>query len=143
VAALSSTSNKSAPGLSGITYQLLKWAFHSRPDRFLDLFNNAVSLGHHPWSDALVAVIPKPKKPDYSLPKAYCPISLLECCSKLLEKIIAKRILNDIHHYDILPPTQFGSHAYHCAIDAALCLVHNTQAAVQTSFIVSVVLFDI
>ena len=123
--ALATTSNKSAPGLSGIGYRLLKWAFASRPDRFLDLFNAAITFGHHPWSDALVVVIPKPAKPDYSLPKAYRPISLLECCGKLLEKIIAKRILNDIHHYDILPPTQFGSREYHCAVDAALCLVHN------------------
>ena len=141
--ALSTTSNKLAPGLSGINYQLLKWAFRSRPDRFVDLFNMAVSLGHHPWSTALVVVIPKPAKPDYSLPKAYRPISLLECCGKLLEKIIAKRILNDIHLYDILPPTQFGSRDYHCAVDAALCLVHNAQAAIRASFVASVVLFDI
>jgi len=141
--ALATTSNKSAPGLSGINYQLIKWAFRSRPDRFLDLFNAATSLGHHPWTTALVIVIPKPAKPDYSLPKAYRPISLLECCGKLLEKIIAKRILHDIHQYDILPPSQFGSRDYHCAVDAALCLVHNAQAAVRAGFVASVILFDI
>jgi len=141
--ALATTSNKSAPGLSGINYQLIKWAFRSRPDRFLDLFNAATSLGHHPWTTALVVVIPKPAKPDYSLPKAYRPISLLECCGKLLEKIIAKRILHDIHQYDILPPSQFGSRDYHCAVDAALCLVHNAQAAVRAGFVASVILFDI
>ena len=142
-AALATTSNKSVPGLSGIGYQLIKWAFASRPDRFLDIFNAAITLGHHPWSDALVVVIPKPAKPNYSLPKAYRPISLLECCGKLLEKIIAKRILNDIHHYNILPSTQFGSHEYHCMVDAALCLVHNAQAAVRAGLVASVVLFDI
>ena len=142
-ASIATTSNKSAPGLSGIGYRLLKWAFESRPDRFLDLFNSAITLGHHPWSDALVVVIPKPAKPDYSLSKAYRPISLLECCGKLLEKIVAKRILNDIHRYNILPPTQFGSREYHCAVDAALCLVHNAQAAVQAGLVASVVLFDI
>ena len=142
-AALATTSDKSALGLSRIGYWLIKWAFASRPDRFLDLFNAAITLGHHPWSDALVVVIPKPAKPDYSLPKAYRPISLLECCGKLLEKIIAKRILNDIHHYDILPPTQFGSHEYHCAVDAALCLVYNAQAAVRAGLVASVILFDI
>jgi len=142
-AALSTTSNKSAPGLSGINYQLFKWAFCSRPDRFVDLFNAAISLGHHLWSTALVVVIPKPAKPDYSLPKAYRPISLLECCGKLLEKIIAKRVLHDIHNHDILPPTQFGSRDYHCAVDATLCLVHNAQAAVRAGFVASVILFDI
>ena len=42
-AALATTSNKSAPGLSGIGYQLIKWAFHSRPDQFLDIFNSAIT----------------------------------------------------------------------------------------------------
>jgi len=142
-AALSGTSNKLALGLSGINYQLIKWAFQSWPDRFLDLFNAAISLGHHPWSDALVIIIPKLAKPNYSLPKAYRPISLLECCSKLLEKIIAKRILSNVHHYDILPPTQFGSHDYHCAVNAALCLVHNAQSTIWARLVASVVLFDI
>jgi len=141
--ALCDTSNKSAPGLSSINYQLIKWAFNSRPDHFLNLFNAAVTLSHHPWSNALVVVIPKPAKPDYSLPKAYRPISLLECYGKLLEKIIAKRVLSDIHHYNILPPTQFGSRDYHCAVDAALCLVHNAQSTVWAGLVVSVVLFDI
>ena len=141
--ALAGTSNKSAPGSSSIPYKLLKWAFKMRPDRFCDIFNAAISLGHHPWKEALVIVIPKPNKPNYSLPKAYRPISLLECCGKLLEKIIAKHILSDAHTFDILPLSQFGSRDYHCATDTALCLVHQAQAAVKCQFVASVVLFDI
>jgi len=75
--ALSATSNKSALGSSGINYRLLKWAFQSRLDRFLDIFNAAISYRHHPWKEALVVVIPKPHKPDYSLPKAYRPSASL------------------------------------------------------------------
>ena len=88
--ALADTSNKSAPGSSGISYKLLKWAYKAWPDRFISIFNAAISLGYHPWKEALVVVVPKPNKPNYSLPKAYRPISLLECCGKLLEKIVAK-----------------------------------------------------
>jgi len=142
-AALSKTSNKSAPGISGINYKLLKWAFQACPDRFHEIFNAAISLGYHPWKEAVVVVIPKPLKPDYRLPKAYRPISLLECCGKLLEKIITKHILLDAHSFDILLPNQFGSHDYHSAVDAALCLVHQAQAAVKGRFVVSVILFDI
>jgi len=63
-AALSTTSNKSAPGPSGIIYKLLKWAFVACPDQFIDFFNAALSLGHHPWKDTKVVVIPKPNKGD-------------------------------------------------------------------------------
>ena len=142
-AAIAPTSNKSAPGSSGIGYTLLKWAFKARPDQFVSIFNASISLGFHPWKEAIVVIVPKPHKPDYSLPKAYRPISLLECCGKLLEKIIARCILSDAHTYDILPNSQFGSRDYHCATDAALCLVHHAQAAVKCHFVASVILFDI
>ncbi len=141
--ALSQTSNSSAPGLSGVNYKLLKWAFAASPDRFVDLFNGCVTFGHHPWTAARVVPIAKPKKADYSLPKAYRPISLLECCGKLLEKIMAKRVLSDLNEFSLLPPSQFGSRDGHCAVDAALSLVHTAQQGIRSKHPVAVILLDI
>jgi len=87
--ALVHTSNKSAPGLTGTGYTLIKWANKERPDLLSRIYNLTLRLGVHPWKLATVVVINKPNKEDYSLPKAYCPISLLECAAKLLEKIVA------------------------------------------------------
>ena len=87
--ALSGMSNKSAPGPSGIGYKLVKWVFACHPDFILDIYNTALCLRHHPWTTAKVIIIPKPNKPDYSEAKAYRPVSLLECYSKVLEKIVA------------------------------------------------------
>ena len=141
--ALGATSNKSAPGWSGIGYKLLKWAFACRPDRLLEVYEAALTLGHHPWHDAKVVILPKPQRPDYSLPKAYRPISLLECCGKLLEKILAKRIASDINLYSLLPPNQFGSRDYHSAVDAAMCLVHQAEGALSAGRCAATILFDI
>jgi hypothetical protein len=92
------TSNKSAPGSSGIDWSLLKKGWDAVKDHLIDVYNVCLSLGHHPptWKEAKVVAIPKPDKPDYSLPKAHRPISLLETMSKLLEKAIAKRMQHDI-----------------------------------------------
>jgi endonuclease/exonuclease/phosphatase (EEP) superfamily protein YafD len=84
--AFRTTSTSSAPGPSGIGYLLLRWAFDTDPELFTHIFTHALRLGKHPWNDALVVVIPKPGKSDYTVAKAYRPISLLECCGKLLEK---------------------------------------------------------
>ena len=47
--ALSGTSNTSAPGLSGLNYQVLKWAHSSRPDEFGAIIRASVKFGiHHP-----------------------------------------------------------------------------------------------
>ena len=107
--ALADTSNTSAPGVSGIGYKLLKWAFAACPSRFVDLFNGCLTHGVHPWHTAKVIPVPKPHKPDYGVAAAYRPISLLECCGKLLEKIVASRVLHDASLHPILPTHQFGS----------------------------------
>ena len=141
--ALAHTSNASAPGLSGINYKLIKWAFAAKPSRFVDLYNECLDRGIHPWTSAKVVPIAKPSKPDYSLPKAYRPISLLECSGKLLEKIVANRVLHDLNAFSILPPSQFGSRDGHCAVDAALAIAHTAQQGRATKYPVALLLFDI
>jgi hypothetical protein len=89
--ALSTASNSSALGISGIGYKILKWAHSTYPDALTLFFNLCLDSGTHPWKHAKVVVINKPDKPNYSLPKAYHPISLLEYMGKLLEKVVAKR----------------------------------------------------
>jgi hypothetical protein len=102
-------SNSSAPGISGIGYKILKWAHSTCPDVLTLLFNLCLESGTHPWKHTKVVVINKPDKPDYSLPKAYRPISLLKCIGKLLEKVVAKRFNCNIEQHRLIPMTQFGS----------------------------------
>ena len=141
--ALSTTSNSSAPGVSGIGYKLLKWAFAACPSCFVDLFNGCLTHGIHPWHTAKVIPVPKPNKPDYGVAAAYRPISLLECWGKLLEKIVASRVLHDASLHPILPSHQFGSRSHHCAVDAALAVVHTAQLAIKQKLVCSMLLFDI
>jgi len=140
---LAKTSNASAPGPTGIGYKLLKWCHVANPDRLTTLFNASIQLGHHPWCTASVLPIPKPGKTDYRIAKAYRPISLLECCGKLLEKIVAKRVLLDSNRYHLLPPSQFGSRDYHSAVDAALALTHSAQSCTKSGYVGALLLFDI
>jgi hypothetical protein len=43
--ALSTTSNRSAPGPSGITYKLLKWTFEANPGLIITTLNGALEHG--------------------------------------------------------------------------------------------------
>jgi len=103
------TAAHTTPGPSRVGYKLLKWAHAACPDYLPHLLNLCLNTGYHPWKTATIIMINKPQKPDYTVPKAYHPIALLECTSKLLEKIIAKRINTDIEQHDLLPMTQFRS----------------------------------
>ena len=88
--ALKDTSNKSAPGPSGINYKILKWAYDACPEALTHLFNLSLSTGTHVWKHATIVPVAKPNKPDYSAPKAYRPVSLMECTGKLIEKVITR-----------------------------------------------------
>src|SRR6266850_6001257 len=142
-AALAGTSNASAPGPSGIGYLLLKWCFAACPEYITTVLQEALRLGVHPWHSATVVIIPKPNKPDYSAAKAYHPISLLECCGKLLEKVVANRLSSDVNHFDLLGPGQFGSHTHHSAPDAATALQHKAEQTIRAGRVGVVLLFDI
>jgi hypothetical protein len=140
---LTDTSNTSAPGPSGIGYSLIKWAFEAVPARFVSLYNACLRHGAHPWKDTKIIVIPKPAKPDYLVAKAYRPISLLECCGKLLEKVIAKRIIHESNQFGLISPHQFGSRDYHCTNDAILTITHNAQSCIKSGTVGTLILFDI
>ena len=141
--ALNSTSNKSAPGPSGIGYKLVKWVFATHPDFILDIYNATLRLGHHPWTTAKVVIIPKPNKPDYSAAKAYRPVSLLECFGKVLEKIVANHFMSDSNLHNILPWSQFGSRPHHSATDACTLLRYKASTTINSGRIGGTMLFDI
>jgi hypothetical protein len=137
--------NKSAPGTSGIGWYLLKKGWGAVKDHLISIYNACFILGHHPaqWREAKVVVIPKPDKPDYSLPKAHCPISLLETMSKLLEKAVVKRMQHDIVKHELIQANQFGGRAHSSCLDAGLALLHNVQEAHRQGLKCGILLFDV
>jgi hypothetical protein len=139
------TSNKSAPGSSGIGWDLLKKGWGVVKDHLIHAYNACLTLGHHParWKEAKVVAIPKPDKPDYSLPKAHRPISLLETMSKLLEKAVAKHMQHDIIKHELIHANQFGGRAHSSCLDAGLALLHDVQDAHRRGLKVGILLFDV
>lgn len=69
------------------------------------------------------------KKPDYSLPNAYCPIQLLEVLGKVLERIQAEQLAYWSVKLNVTPALHFGGVKGKSAEDAILVAVHDIQAA--------------
>ena len=142
---LMEASSKSAPGVTGISWQVFKQAWPVIKDHAVTVANACISIGHHPrlWRHALVVVIPKPDRPDYTLAKNYRPISLIECLSKLIEKGMSKRFLYNIDKHRLVPTTQFGTRAFSSTLDAGLTLTHDVQCALRAKHRCAALLFDI
>jgi hypothetical protein len=74
-------------------------------------------------------VLRKPGKPDYSLPGAYRPISLLNTLGKLLEAVMARRLSFFAEKYGLLPDTQFGGRPGRTTEQALLVLANAIDPA--------------
>ena len=68
------------------------------PDIFYIIYSKLIEKGYHlkQWREAISIILKKEnteKKRDYSMPKAYRVISLLNCLGKVAEKIILLLLL--------------------------------------------------
>ena len=124
--ALRPTTNSSAPGPDHIMWRHLKLALSipETDDTLTTLFNKVCFTGTWPshFKDSVSVIIPKPNKPDYSIPKAYRPIALLNTIGKLLTKILANRLQHNAAQFGLLHRDQFRGIQGHSTIDVGLIL---------------------
>ena len=85
----------------------------------------------------------KPNKVNYSKPKAYRIIMLLNCLGKISEKIIATRLSHFAEYSNLLHNEQMGGRKNRSTIDASLCLLHNIQNSKNSKNVFSCLFFDI
>jgi hypothetical protein len=54
--------------------------------------NACMALGYHPkiWRIFITVTLRKPGKPDYTIPKAYCPNALEETMAKVFESVLGR-----------------------------------------------------
>jgi hypothetical protein len=95
------------------------------------LIDGCVRVEYHPkiWCIAIAIALPKPGKTDYSEPRAYHLIQLLECIGKVLEKIMADRLMYFPNKHTLTLLSQFGACKGSSMTDAAPTFTHDIQTA--------------
>jgi ribonuclease HI len=134
-----------APGPTGSPNLALRWAWEVAEEEVVLLMAECAFSGYHPhiWRHSITAAIRKPNKPDYSKPRAYRPIALLEEAGKVLERIQARRLAYLAAKFNLTPYNQFGGSAGKSTTDAALCFVHDCDVAARKNLATSALAFDI
>ena len=100
---------------------------------------------YHPlqWQRAIAIALKKPNKPDYTQPRAYRLITLLECMGKLLEKVVAHRLTYLTSQYNLISGSQSRGRANSSTSDAILTFVHDIHNSWNYSLATSALTFDI
>jgi hypothetical protein len=129
--AIFKSSPDKSPGSDGITFRVWRELWPAVGDHILWLYSNSLDLGHVPkaWKIAKIVTIRKPGKADYTAPKAFRPISLLQTISKGLEAVVAARLSYLTEKFHLLPPNHFGGRPRRSAEHALNVLVERIYQA--------------
>ena len=95
------------------------------------LFNTSLSTGNVPSKFKVPNAIPIHKKGSHTDLCNYRAISLLSTFNKLLEKIVAGRLLKFLEKEKMLFPGQFGFRSHHFTDFAILSIIDKVQQAID------------
>ena len=113
-------------GQDGISSNLLKVIIPNIVKPLVHIFNRSLATGIVPSQFKVAKVIPIFKSGDKFSFNNYRPISILPAISKILEKLVYKRIHDFITRHNILTPDQFGfrpKHSTYMAINKLYDLI--------------------
>ena len=105
--------DKKTPDYTGISTNFIKQTVSAFIDPLFHIFKLSFSTGVVPMQFKIAKVIPIFKSGDKSQMDNYRPISLLSSFSKIMEKIIAARLIKFLDNNNILSKWQFGFRTAH------------------------------
>ena len=117
--------NKTSCGHDQISNELLKTLANSISYPLSNIFNQSISEGIYPDQMKLAEIIPLYKGKDTDKVINYRPISLLVTISKVIEKLIYKRMIKFIDKYNLLYDSQYGFRTKRSCEHAILELIGN------------------
>lgn len=108
--AVTNAAPNKAPGEDDIPNHIIKLALPTIMPALVWIFNSSITTGYCPkhFRESITVSLCKPNKPDYSIPKAYRPIALLNTMGKVMESIIATRLSFATEAHNLLPRSHFG-----------------------------------
>ena len=105
---ISEMESKSSMDAMGVNMKTLKLIKYQIAKPLSHIFNLSATTGVFPAKLKISKTIPIYKAGDHSSCDNYRPISLLSSISKILEKIIAKALVNHLEDNNLLDENQFG-----------------------------------
>ena len=139
-----SLSSPTSPGEDEILYSMISHLPSCAKDFFLNVLNKFWVSGTSAkaWKTSCIVPILKPGK-DSSSPKAYRPIALTSCVSKVYERMINARLVWILDSRNLLSNRQFGFRKNKSTIDPLSFITREIQNAFNVQNQTVAVFFDL
>ncbi|KAG6983783.1 RNA-directed DNA polymerase from mobile element jockey [Fusarium oxysporum f. sp. conglutinans] len=139
------TKSWKAPGEDGLPAIVWEQVWPSVKHDVLDIFQASLEEGIIPdqWRHARIVPLKKPGKDDYTIAKAWRPISLLATLGKVLESVVAERISHAVETHGLLPTNHFGARKQRSAEQALILLQEHIFSAWRSRQVLSLISFDV
>lgn len=136
---------RKAAGADEISFEMWRRLLQYVGPWIKGIYQASVDLRYVPrsWRTAKIVALKKPGKADYTIPKAYQPISLLPTISNGLEGIMATKLSYLAERYALIPTNHFGARKQRSCEQALDVLVEKIFAAWRARRVLSLVTFDV
>ena len=133
-----------APGTDDIPNAILHQTVDILLPSLHKLFNACLQQGYCPahFKESITVVLRKPGKDDYTQPKSYRPIALLNTLGKALEAIVANRLTYLADTYHLLPSRHTGGRKLASTDHAIHLLLQRIHEAWADGKVASLLLLD-
>jgi ribonuclease HI len=145
--AIRTASPLKAPGPDGIINKALQAGAELIVVHLTRIFNQSLHLGHCPahFRKSTTVVLRKPGKDNYTVPKAYRPIALLNTIGKIMDAVIARRLSYLAETRHVLPAAHLGGRKRRTTEHALHAVTRKIQEAWnrKPSQVASLLLLDV
>ncbi|KAH7563672.1 hypothetical protein BM1_00719 [Bipolaris maydis] len=146
--AIRAASPLKAPGPDRITNKALQAGIDLIAVHLTRIFNQSLRLGYCPNSfrASITAVLRKPGKTNYAVPKAYRPIALLNTIGKAMDAVIARRLSYLVETHHVLPLTHMGGRKHRStehALHAITAKIYERWNSGKDGQVASLLLLDV
>ena len=125
--------SKSSCGVDGISSKVYKYVAQYISIPLSHIFNLTFTTAKIPNDLKVALVTPVYKASEQNFFLNYRPISLLPCFSKILEKLMYKRLVAYRNKHDILTSCQYGFRSKHSTNHAIIKLVDKITKAIENN----------
>ena len=134
-----------ATGPSGLSNAVLTHCADMLTSHLGCLYHATFHLSTYPqqWKTITTVVLWKLDKPDYTVAKAYRPITLMETLAKSLSGCVAEYLSYQAEKHNLLPKTNFGGHPGRNTTDALHLTVKFIFDQWRKGNVVSVLFLDV